>query len=129
VDQVKETAQTVHSAVSNTTDDVRRIWTQVSGGVHDAFDVSHLVKMHPWEALMLAVGVGFFAGFLNRRGSPNKTVSSTGVMSDLIGVLRRELISVGEATIAAGATAIKQNLQSPRPTYASSGDGLHNGRV
>jgi ElaB/YqjD/DUF883 family membrane-anchored ribosome-binding protein len=129
MDHVKDTAATVRSAVSDTTDDVRHIWTQLSGGVRDSLDVSHFVQSHPWQTLGLAAGVGFFAGFLHRMGPGPKRDGQIGIIGDLLGVLRRELMGVGEATIAAGAAAIKQNLQGSHPPYETSSPAYHNGRA
>ena len=127
VDQVKETAATVRSAVTDTTEDVRHIWTQLSVGVRDSLDVSHFVRSHPWETLALATGAGFFAGFLHRTSPGPKRDGQIGIISDLLAVLRRELMGVGEATIAAGAAAIKQNLKGSHPPYESSSRAYHNG--
>jgi len=132
VDHVKETAHTVRTAVSGTVDEVRSLWENVSDGVQHSLDISSFVKTHPWQTLTLAAGTGFFAGFIIR---PSAMFSSSkgqamGIVSDLLGVLRKELMSVGEATIAAGAAAIKQNLSAsfPQGELAGSGHGYSNGR-
>ena len=91
-----------------------RLWENVSEGVQHSLDISSFVKTHPWQVFTLAAGTGFFAGSMIR---PSSMLHSSkgqmmGIVGDLLGVLRKELMSVGEATIAAGAAAIKQNLSA-----------------
>ena len=129
VDNVKATAATVRSAVTGATHDIQGVMSQVSGGVRDSLDISQHVRAHPWETLGLAAGVGFLAGFLPRPGRGSARVGQLSLVGDLLSVLRRELMGVGEATIAAGAAALKQNLQAPRTPYESARSPHLNGQV
>jgi len=133
LDHVKETAATMKNAVSDTASDVRGVWDNMTSTVHDALDVSTFVRSNPWPTLALATAAGFAAGFFGRGGSPGMSTGFNrehmGIVSELMGMLRRELMSVGEATIAAGATAIKQNLQRIQAAASEPVAAHHNGRV
>lgn len=129
VDQVRETAESVHSAVTGTMDDVRGIWSQVSDGVRDSLDVVQYVRAHPCQVLTLATAAGFLAGYFARPSTVKRDGQFFGVVGDLMGVLRKELLNVGEATIAAGAAAIKQNLATATGPTHDRTHSYSNGRV
>ncbi len=130
VNNVKDTAATVRSVVTNTAHDVQGVWGQVAGGVRDSLDISKQIRSHPWETVGLAAGLGFLAGFLPRHARGMIRDGQMNLIGDLLNVLRRELIGVGEATIAAGAAAIKHNLYTPHESNGvAAGSPYSNGRV
>ena len=58
VDNVKETAATVRSVVTDAAHDIQDVMTQVSGGVRNSLDISQHVREHPWEIIGLAAAAG-----------------------------------------------------------------------
>lgn len=114
LDSICETAATIGDTVG----EVKNSVVGAAVVAKHTFNIPQHVREHPLESIAVAVGAGLFAAFLPRQPAGQQT----GIFREVVNVLRRELIGVAEAAIAAGATVIKHNLTEDLPNVE------HNGR-
>jgi len=145
IDGIRDTATGIRDAVSGTATEVKEAIVGAATGAKHALDVPQHVRDHPWESVGLAAVAGFAAGvwpvarshvqqmISSGGGSTPRYAASapssqrSGILDELFNIARRELVSVGEAAMAAGAAAIKENLAEVAHLGAGR-NGRHNGQ-
>ena len=134
-ESVRQTAGSIRTAVTDVKSGAQDMMQQATDGLRQVLDVPQHIRSNPWPSVGIAAFAGFIAGAWrrDRSSTPSETMpqrsnsAGAGLFGDLSGVLKRELLNIGESAILAASHAVKDNIRAASARFASQGAHEHNG--